>query len=265
MNIATIESWNPNKNFKHNKFEYDTVDHKPYLNIDTDGDGRPDINIDTDGDGKADENIIKITEWKPGHNVDDPFPYDTMKFEEKKELEDNGVKVEKPDGTFAPNITLKVTDITKDKQSEVGEKAKDLIGEQSVIQVFDVKLLENGKEIEPDGILKVKIPVKSNIQNPSLLILNEAGEYEKVEAVFEDGYLIYETNRLGQFTVIGDITDQEPTDVGGSYYPGDNAGGAQNVGGALTGDTTNMMIYMGLGCMSIGMMLFIVFKRKQEE
>lgn len=265
VNIATIESWNPNKNFKHNKFEYDTVDHKPYLNIDTDGDGRPDINIDTDGDGKADENIIKITEWKPGHNVDDPFPYDTMKFEEKKELEDNGVKVEKPDGTFAPNITLKVTDITKDKQSEVGEKAKDLIGEQSVIQVFGVKLLENGKEIEPDGILKVKIPVKSNIQNPSLLILNEAGEYEKVEAAFEDGYLIYETDRLGQFTVIGDITDQEPTDVGGSYYPGDNAGGAQNVGGALTGDTTNMMIYMGLGCMSIGMMLFIVFKRKQEE
>ncbi len=53
--------------------------------------------------------------------------------------------------------------------------------------------------------------------------------------------------------------------MGGSYYPGDNAGGAQNVGGALTGDTTNMMIYMGLGCMSIGMMLFIVFKRKQEE
>ncbi len=243
----------------------DLDDGIPDVDIDGDGDGEPDINIDTDGDGKADENIIKITEWKPGHNVDDPFPYDTMKFEEKKELEDNGVKVEKPDGTFAPNITLKVTDITKDKQSEVGEKAKDLIGEHSVIQVFDVKLLENGKEIEPDGILKVKIPVKSNIQNPSLLILNEAGEYEKVEAVFEDGYLIYETDRLGQFTVIGDITDQEPTDVGGSYYPGDNAGGAQNVGGALTGDTTNMMIYMGLGCMSIGMMLFIVFKRKQEE
>ena len=135
----------------------------PDVDIDGDGDGEPDINIDTDGDGKADENIIKITEWKPGHNVDDPFPYDTMKFEEKKELEDNGVKVEKPDGTFAANITLKVTDITKDKQTEVSEKAKDLIGEQSVIQVFDVKLLENGKEIEPDGILKVKIPVKPKL------------------------------------------------------------------------------------------------------
>ena len=38
-----------------------------------------------------------------------------------------------------------------------------------------------------------------------------------------------------------------------------------NMGGTLTGDTTNMMMYMGLGCMSLGMMLFILFKRKQEE
>ena len=168
--------------------------------------------------------------------------------------------MEKPDGSFAASITLKVTDITKDKQAEVSEKAKDLIGEQRVIQVFDVKLLENGKEIEPDGILKVKIPVKANIQNPSLLILNENGEYEKVEATFEAGYLICETDRLGQFTIIGDIGEQEPdTDVDGVYYPG------TNVGGALTGDTTNIMMYVGLGCISVGLMLFIVFKRKQEE
>ncbi len=236
-------------------------DNIPNVDIDSDGDGEPDINIDNDGDGKPDENIIKITEWKPEHNVDDPFPYDTMKFEEKKELEDNGVKVENPGGTFPANVTLKVTDITKDKQSEVSEKAKDLIGEQSVVQVFDVKLIENGKEIQPDGTIKVKIPIKSNIKNPNLLILNENGEYEKVDAIIENGYLIYETDHLGQFTIIGDVDDQEPidTDVKGAYYPG------ANMGGALTGDTTNMMMYMGLGCMSIGMMLLILYKRKQAD
>ncbi len=297
FNINTLETWKPDKNYTYQKFAYDTMkDVKPYLNIDTDGDGRPDvnidldddgtadinidtdgdripdididstgdgqpdINIDNDGDGKPDENIIQITEWKPEHNVDGAFPYDTMTFEEKKELEDNGVKVEKPDGTFAANVTLKVTDITKDKRSEVAEKAKDLIGEQSVIQVFDVKLLENGKEIQPDGMIKVKIPVKANIKNPSLLVLNEDGEYEKVDTTFEDGYLIYETDQLGQFTIIGDMDDQEPdTDVKGAYYPG------ANMGGALTGDSTNMMMYMGLGCMSIGMMLFILYKRRQAN
>ncbi len=116
LNIATIESWNPNKDFKYQGFSFDTIQHKPYLNIDTDGDGRPDVNIDldedgmpninvdvdgdgipdididsdgdgkpdvnvdTDGDGKPDENIIKITEWKPNKNIDGDFPYDTMDF-----------------------------------------------------------------------------------------------------------------------------------------------------------------------------------------
>ena len=121
LNIATIESWNPKKDFKHQGFSYDTAQHKPYLNIDTDGDGRPDINIDldgdgipdinvdvdgdgipdididsdgdgkpdvnvdTDGDGKPDENIKEIIEWKPNKNVDSDFPYDTMDFDESKE------------------------------------------------------------------------------------------------------------------------------------------------------------------------------------
>ena len=121
VNIATIESWKPNKDFKYQGFSYDTIQHKPYLNIDTDGDGRPDVNVDldgdgtadinidvngdgipdvdidsdgdgkpdvnvdTDGDGKPDENIKEITEWKPDKNVDGEFPFDTMTFNESEE------------------------------------------------------------------------------------------------------------------------------------------------------------------------------------
>ena len=63
-----------------------------------------------------------------------------------------------------------------------------------------------------------------------------------------------------------DPNNQDPdTDVKGAYYPGKHTGGAQSVGGALTGDTTNIMIYMGMGSMSIGMMLFILFKRKRID
>lgn len=54
------------------------------------------------------------------------------------------------------------------------------------------------------------------------------------------------------------------SDVQGNYYPGDNTGGAKSTGGALTGDTTNIMMYMGFGCMAMGMMLFIIFKKKQS-
>ncbi len=238
----------------------------PDIDIDSDGDGISDINVDEDKDGKADTHIKKMDRWEIDDTV---FEANGTKFQTmtglkpdvNNELVDNGVKVEYPDGEFSNDTILKVTDITKDKKAEVTEKAKDLMKDQRVIQVFDVKLLKNGTEIQPEGILKVKLPVKSNIKNPGLLILNENGGYEKVNATFEDGYLIYETNQLGQFTIIGDVDEQEPidTDVKGAYYPG------ANMGGALTGDTTNMMMYMGLGCISIGMMLLILYKRKQEE
>ncbi len=119
INIAVIHDWKPVKDYKADKFLYDSIgkeDAVPELNIDTDGDGRPDINldldhdgipdlnidwdgdwipdtqidsdgdgkpdinIDTDGNGIPDENIVEIEEWKPNKNVDGELPYDTMDF-----------------------------------------------------------------------------------------------------------------------------------------------------------------------------------------
>ncbi|MCI8540302.1 MAG: hypothetical protein HFE67_02125, partial [Erysipelotrichaceae bacterium] len=121
INIADIHEWNPNRDYKTGNFTYDSMDDKitpqlnidtdgdgypdlnldldndgipdlnidtdgdfiPDLNIDGDGDGKPDINVDRDDDGIADENIKEISEWKPEHNVDGPFGYDTMNFNEE--------------------------------------------------------------------------------------------------------------------------------------------------------------------------------------
>ena len=129
LNITTIDLWKPQKDYKKESFLYDSIgedqkEYMPKLNIDTDGDGRPDINIDLDkdgtpdinidvdgdfipdididstgdsnpnvnvdrdGDGTADENIQDITEWKPEHNVNRPYEYDTMRFDEPSSPDD---------------------------------------------------------------------------------------------------------------------------------------------------------------------------------
>jgi len=49
------------------------------------------------------------------------------------------------------------------------------------------------------------------------------------------------------------------SDVHGEYYPG------ANMGGALTGDTTNIMMYMGMGFMSLGQIFLLLFKRNKHE
>ncbi len=123
-------------------------DNIPDLNIDSTGDGKPDINVDTDDDGKPDENIVKITEWKPGHNADEPFPYDTMTFDDSEPEE--------------PNTPT-----------------------------------------EP--------------------------------------------------------SDQEPTNVNGAYYPGDN------MGGALTGDSSNAFMFIGMMFGSLGFIFFILYKSKEDK
>ena len=51
--------------------------------------------------------------------------------------------------------------------------------------------------------------------------------------------------------------DDEGTDVKGSYYPGDN------VGGAMTGDSTNMMLYICLIVCSIGATTYLIYKNRK--
>ncbi len=281
-------------NYTYQGFAYDTdVECEPYLNLDTDGDGRPDINLDLDGDGKPDinidvdgdripdtnidstgdgkpdinvdtdndgnpdENIVEITEWKPEHNVDKPFVYDMMKIESRPKLEDQGVIIEKPDGgNFLPNMALKVIDVTAEKKEAVTSKAADLIKEgQEVKQVYEIKLLENGIEVKPDGIWKIRIPIADDIKNPTLIRQKKDGSYEKIDAIIEGGYLVYESDELGIVSIIGDLSSE----IQGSYYPGDN------VGGALTGDTTNLTLYMVICLYSLVILLCVIHKHQQKN
>lgn len=154
-------------------------------------------------------------------------------------LEDNGVKVEKPDGTpFLPNYALKVEDVTEREKEEVTSKVKEMIKDQEVKKVFDVKLLKDNTEVQPDGELRVKIPYQE-IKNPILLRKNANGDYERVNFTIEDGYMIYETDELGIVSIIGD----KETSVMGTYTP--------NVGGAITGDGTNIYLYFVLIVISL--------------
>ncbi len=291
INIGTVHTpWKPDKDFTHQGFLYDTSiecepiinidtngDDCPDLNVDTDGDGKPDLNIDVDGDmipdinidttgngtananldtnqdGEPEENLIEITEWKPDKKVGNIC---TMVIKQKTELEDNGIVVKKPDGTpFLPSFALKVEDVTEDKKEEIANDAKDFIKETNEVKkVFDVKLLKDGVEVQPDGILKVNIPY-DGIKNPILIKKNADGMYEKIEYKIEGNYLTYETDELGVVSIIGD--KESNTSVMGTYTP--------NIGGAITGDETNTNLYIGISFITLGILSYLLFKRSKQK
>ena len=56
------------------------------------------------------------------------------------------------------------------------------------------------------------------------------------------------------------------TDVKGSYYPGDNNGNnlMYNVGGAITGDSTNLLLYLNFLLFSIGLIGYLIYRKQKD-
>lgn len=290
LNIVKITKWNPSVCVNDQAEEYCTdpsvipninvdLDHdgRPDINIDLDQDGIPDIDIDSDGDGKADvnidsdhdgtadERIVKLKEWKIDKQI---FTYQGVKFqtmtdikvEEKQQLSDKDITIENKDGsTFSCEMELKVADVTAYEKAAVKNEAAELIEEEREVKiVYEIKLLKNGTEVTPEGTLKIRIPIPEGAKNAALIRRKKEGGYEQIKASIEEGYFVYESEELGIVAIIADKETKE-SDVKGNYYPGADSGGA------LTGDTTNPAIYIGMGCVSMGLICWILFKQTKRK
>lgn len=252
-------------------------DGRPDINIDLDGDGIPDIDIDTDGDGlpdinkdinrdgTPDENLKKLDKWEINPNI---FEAQGKKFQTMTGLEpdvideirDGDFIIEPSDDTkFKPDYVLVVDDITgtmdDGTKADINKKVPD---GQEIKYVYDVQLWEGTKHIQPDGKVKVKIPAIAGLEHPKLVIEQADGTYVIVDALIENGHYVYESDFLGKVSVIGDEgtskTTPDPTNNGsngtkepvkGSYTVGTQAG-TSSIGGALTGDVTNIFGYVFL-------------------
>lgn len=267
---------------------------KPEINIDNIGDGLPHINIDDNEDGKPDRNIVIFTKWEPEDDVETNILYDTMYNLKAKEIlihEETEIVVEaSPDHAFLPNNALKVEDQTKEKaeqmQSELSNKLSD---KQAVEQVYRISIInELGEEEEVQDVLRVKIPISPDVNNPIFYLTKKDGTIVKMDGSIEDGYFVFETDELGLLSVVVDNEGHKPkdpepdppkpeepssdkpidkpkTDVQGSFTnnPSSNASDSTSIGGAYTGDTTNRFL-LGL-CMIGSLGCLVCLKRKRSS
>ncbi|MCI9313295.1 MAG: hypothetical protein HFE68_08075, partial [Erysipelotrichaceae bacterium] len=104
----------------------------------------------------------------------------------------------------------------------------------------------------------IKIPITEGMINAILVRQNKDGTYEKLNASIENGYLVYESDELGIVAIIADKKNPDK-EVQGSYYPGNS------VGGALTGDTSNPLLYMGIGFSSLSLLFFLLYKCNRKS
>ncbi len=217
---------------------------KPVINVDTDDDGIPDINIDNKGDFKPHINIskdgktpiiniAKIHDWKPNKNYNkSTYSYDSIgKDDVKPELNID------TDGDGYPDINL---DIDNDGVLDLNV---DIDGDY----IPDMNIDSTG-----DG--KPDINVDTDNDGKPDANLKEITEWKPEKNV--DGDFPYDTMDFNKEKPIE--PDKPNTSVKGQYNP------ATSMGGALTGDETNTMLYISLTLSAIGVICYLLYKYKKD-
>ncbi len=223
---------------------------KAVINVDTDNDGIPNINIDNKGDFKPhiniskdgetpSVNIVEIHEWKPKKDYKSgKFTYDSIGKDIKPELNID------TDGDGRPDVNL---DLDGDGEPDINI---DLDGDG--IPDIDIDSTGDGKpdvNVDNDGDGKPDENIK------------KITEWKPGKNV--DGDIPYDTMDFNQ----PDDTDQpkddpdntgNDTSVKGQYNP------ATSMGGASTGDNTNIMIYIGISLLSVSLLFLLAYKHKEE-
>ncbi len=220
----------------------------PNINIDTNGDMKADINIDTDNDSKANVNIAPIhTEWKPNKDYSygkPAFRYDTAeKYEPLLNIDSDG------DGRPDINIDLD------------GDGVADLNIDTDGDRIPNIN-------IDSDGDGKPDINVDVDDDGKPDENIKEITEWKPNKNV--DGDLPYDTmefndkeepsnpddqNQTGQKD---DSVSGNTTDENGYYYPG------KNVGGAMTGDETDIILHLGYMGLGIGVIVYLYYRYQKN-
>lgn len=253
----------------------------PDVNIDSDGDGKADINIDVDGNGKPDKNIAFIEAWVPNKDdcEHDGFHYDTMSNIEVsdpiKELQHDptGVVVEQihAENSFKKGQYILVKDVTNTLSNAEMNEVTSLLNnkDQEVKRVLEAKLYEENVEVQPNGIIKVKIPLSEELKamvNRKVIVQQADGSYKVIKPLIEGEFLTFETDYLGKIYFTG---NKDEVNIGGNINHDDDVQktiqGVNTIRNyASTGDHTNIYLLITLIVLSF-MIMAAAWKRHKKD
>ena len=129
--------------------------------------------------------------------------------------DETNIKLEAIEGIIPDNTVLDVKEVKEENYNAI----QDLIPNIKNFKVFDINLLSEGEKIQPNGKVKVSIPVPEGLDISNLVIyrINEDGtktEYAvTVETVDNIQYATFETDHFSTYVLGEQISEQieQPT------------------------------------------------------
>lgn len=83
----------------------------------------------------------------------------------------------------------------------------------SKFEMYDISLMNNNAKIQPNGKVKVSIPVPSGFDASKIVVYRVAddGTKTKLDATVKDGYVVFETDHFSNYVVAEQATSTENT------------------------------------------------------
>ncbi len=119
------------------------------------------------------------------------------------EDEKTGVGIEYPKDKYDGDVDIKV------EESFDGTAFNILDAKTGAVQqkIYDIKMFVGGEETQPNGKITVRIPLPADY-NPKFSFVyyvnTEKGTVEKMDAKFEDGYMVFETDHFSYYAIIAE-------------------------------------------------------------
>ena len=153
------------------------------------------------------EKIAKLENVKTETKKEETASKKEIKVESKKEFSDDTAL-----NVFKTNIETDILDKIEQKNPE---KYDSIIDKKSY--TYNISLLEDGQEIQPDEEVTVYIPIQENIKflvytgKTKIYRVNEDGSLKKMDVKIEDGYFVFQTTHFSLYTVAVENFDREIT------------------------------------------------------
>lgn len=109
-------------------------------------------------------------------------------------------------GSLPDGASLKASKISAD--SETYNKAQQAVGNDKVLFMFDLSLIQNGVEVQPNGDVRVTITIPDeykNVENLVIAYIADDGKIIYIDSSIENGKISFTTNHFSLYAIVQQV------------------------------------------------------------
>ncbi|MBE6785625.1 MAG: leucine-rich repeat domain-containing protein [Ruminococcaceae bacterium] len=128
-------------------------------------------------------------------------------YEEELEADDDTIDIEGNEGDNKFTVKL-----IENPESTEYIYIRGLV-EGNIVALYDINLLdENGNKVQPDGTVKVSLPLGADVTYFTVLRINDDGTLTDMKAVREGDSVVFETDHFSYYVILGGETEDDTGD-----------------------------------------------------